>query len=186
MIRFKATARRKEEPSTEGPKSFFHQNWMNCTGCWKRRIAENNGSNSIVPPDIRIIHDGLFKFEGIYNTIFSIHNPAARLNEQGIRKRALPFRIDGFNKLVFTVAVKEVIACRGLLCLKELKGLGFFGRVISADADEFKIPFAVHPVHDDEFGKFRYAGPAPGGPYLSLIHISEPTRQAEISYAVFC
>src|SRR5674476_312022 len=24
------------------------------------------------------------------------------------------------------------------------------------------------------------------GPYLSLIHISEPTRQAEISYAVFC
>src|SRR5665213_3192321 len=23
-------------------------------------------------------------------------------------------------------------------------------------------------------------------PYLSLIHISEPTRQAEISYAVFC
>src|SRR5674476_535356 len=25
-----------------------------------------------------------------------------------------------------------------------------------------------------------------GGPSLSLIHISEPTRQAEISYAVFC
>ena len=24
------------------------------------------------------------------------------------------------------------------------------------------------------------------GPVLSLIHISEPTRQAEISYAVFC
>ena len=24
------------------------------------------------------------------------------------------------------------------------------------------------------------------GVYLSLIHISEPTRQAEISYAVFC
>ena len=24
------------------------------------------------------------------------------------------------------------------------------------------------------------------GSYLSLIHISEPTRQAEISYAVFC
>ena len=24
------------------------------------------------------------------------------------------------------------------------------------------------------------------GPNLSLIHISEPTRQAEISYAVFC
>src|SRR5674476_471272 len=25
-----------------------------------------------------------------------------------------------------------------------------------------------------------------GHPFLSLIHISEPTRQAEISYAVFC
>ena len=25
-----------------------------------------------------------------------------------------------------------------------------------------------------------------GNSYLSLIHISEPTRQAEISYAVFC
>src|SRR5678809_373661 len=29
---------------------------------------------------------------------------------------------------------------------------------------------------DDDFADF----------YLSLIHISEPTRQAEISYAVFC
>ena len=27
---------------------------------------------------------------------------------------------------------------------------------------------------------------ADGSYYLSLIHISEPTRQAEISYAVFC
>src|SRR5665213_4366765 len=33
-----------------------------------------------------------------------------------------------------------------------------------------------------------YGGPGYYGPgyYLSLIHISEPTRQAEISYAVFC
>ena len=28
--------------------------------------------------------------------------------------------------------------------------------------------------------------PQPAGEVLSLIHISEPTRQAEISYAVFC
>ena len=30
------------------------------------------------------------------------------------------------------------------------------------------------------------AGAPAGGKALSLIHISEPTRQAEISYAVFC
>ena len=29
-------------------------------------------------------------------------------------------------------------------------------------------------------------GLKPGAHLLSLIHISEPTRQAEISYAVFC
>ncbi len=82
---------------------------MNCIGCWKRRIVENNGSNLIVPPDIRIIHDGLFKFEGIYNAIFCIHNPAARLNERGVRECALPFGINGLNELVFAVAVKEII-----------------------------------------------------------------------------
>ena len=31
-----------------------------------------------------------------------------------------------------------------------------------------------------------YVGCTHGCKYLSLIHISEPTRQAEISYAVFC
>src|SRR5665213_417685 len=50
--------------------------------------------------------------------------------------------------------------------------------------------------HDDElhFGAEEVrgrvdrevAGALDGFPYLSLIHISEPTRQAEISYAVFC
>src|SRR5674476_834415 len=39
-------------------------------------------------------------------------------------------------------------------------------------------PFLVAPV--------TLAGDLMGAENLSLIHISEPTRQAEISYAVFC
>src|SRR5665213_570014 len=42
---------------------------------------------------------------------------------------------------------------------------------------------ASMPVTDDMLG--RVINPL-GIPILSLIHISEPTRQAEISYAVFC
>ncbi|WP_460379377.1 hypothetical protein [Staphylococcus aureus] len=33
---------------------------------------------------------------------------------------------------------------------------------------------------------FKTAFKLAGDPYLSLIHISEPTRHAQISYAVFC
>ena len=36
----------------------------------------------------------------------------------------------------------------------------------------------MDPYHNPEFTTMEF--------YLSLIHISEPTRQAEISYAVFC
>ena len=39
-------------------------------------------------------------------------------------------------------------------------------------------PIAIQAVLDRYAGYIRY--------FLSLIHISEPTRQAEISYAVFC
>src|SRR5674476_779505 len=40
-----------------------------------------------------------------------------------------------------------------------------------------KWQFKLHEyMTDDNFARY----------YLSLIHISEPTRQAEISYAVFC
>src|SRR5678810_427857 len=45
----------------------------------------------------------------------------------------------------------------------------------------FKVCFIL--LRNDFF--FNFSGPLPGR-YLSLIHISEPTRQAEISYAVFC
>src|SRR5674476_521131 len=50
----------------------------------------------------------------------------------------------------------------------------------------------VEPLHGmiyfaPEASEFYTAlGIPPTAGYLSLIHISEPTRQAEISYAVFC
>ena len=83
--------------------------------------------------------------------------------------------------------------------------LFLFGFVLTARADwrlvgdtaELKIPVVLSPVGDD--GKeFVYVGGLPEVLFkltdgiteyvheLSLIHISEPTRQAEISYAVFC
>ena len=48
----------------------------------------------------------------------------------------------------------------------------------------------VHLIHEELHDELRASGFAIGpgtmGENLSLIHISEPTRQAEISYAVFC
>src|SRR5678810_1309544 len=38
--------------------------------------------------------------------------------------------------------------------------------------------------HESHLDRVQVQGP--GRPGLSLLHISEPTRQAEISYAVFC
>ena len=75
-----------------------------------------------------------------------------------------------------------------------------FGRVLTLDGnvmlterDEFiydemivHVPMAVHKEAKD----ILVIGAGDGGVVreltLSLIHISEPTRQAEMSYAVFC
>src|SRR5665213_2336451 len=50
-------------------------------------------------------------------------------------------------------------------------------RAIFTDDKRFLLIVGPCSIHDLEAGR-DYA--------LSLIHISEPTRQAEISYAVFC
>ena len=54
--------------------------------------------------------------------------------------------------------------------------------------NEGAVPLLIRQKHwmevDDE--KTASPVPSPDGKWLSLIHISEPTRQAEISYAVFC
>src|SRR5674476_861542 len=51
-------------------------------------------------------------------------------------------------------------------------------------------PFGVRGVgavrHQPRRPRQGPRGPHPHVWFLSLIHISEPTRQAEISYAVFC
>src|SRR5678810_597605 len=50
-------------------------------------------------------------------------------------------------------------------------------------------PYYGPAFHDQPIlalGKVRYVGEPVAVVLLSLIHISEPTRQAEISYAVFC
>src|SRR5674476_353623 len=45
----------------------------------------------------------------------------------------------------------------------------------------------VHTYSNAEMGfSYRHCGVPDDVIFLSLIHISEPTRQAEISYAVFC
>src|SRR5665213_3780978 len=66
----------------------------------------------------------------------------------------------------------------------ELAGPWTFRRVTRADAPaEPWLPATVPGcVHTDLFTNGKIGDPF----YLSLIHISEPTRQAEISYAVFC
>src|SRR5678809_1193910 len=52
------------------------------------------------------------------------------------------------------------------------------------------VIFRVHDHMHSQRPDFLYVGLARAlgldSKYLSLIHISEPTRQAEISYAVFC
>ena len=64
---------------------------------------------------------------------------------------------------------------------------GAYGNIGSEEADRFCISRLLPERLKDQFcfrteraiGCLDYIG-------LSLIHISEPTRQAEISYAVFC
>src|SRR5674476_1257950 len=57
---------------------------------------------------------------------------------------------------------------------KEINGLFSEVKKYTDECKEMEIP--IDPEKVREFEEI----------YLSLIHISEPTRQAEISYAVFC
>src|SRR5665213_1114715 len=55
------------------------------------------------------------------------------------------------------------------------------------------LPVQSRSTGENDRNVARFGGPrrvwgtaSPSQKWLSLIHISEPTRQAEISYAVFC
>src|SRR5678809_1034306 len=59
--------------------------------------------------------------------------------------------------------------------------------LIAETRDGRAIKLEGNPDHPLNHGALCARGQAGlQGLYLSLIHISEPTRQAEISYAVFC
>src|SRR5674476_1503804 len=60
---------------------------------------------------------------------------------------------------------------------------GFFREAISRSPAQLRAALEAHPFEVIE-PKYSYIAFLTGAP-LSLIHISEPTRQAEISYAVF-
>src|SRR5665213_3345514 len=71
---------------------------------------------------------------------------------------------------------------------------GMYVVFINVD-DQYGSPASMQSweqLYDYLTGSLHFAakasleGVSRGGLYLSLIHISEPTRQAEISYAVFC
>src|SRR5678810_1195439 len=64
------------------------------------------------------------------------------------------------------------------------------GSIDTTNKDCFRSPLALTGSFASANWVFQFAvrSPTQGGAAdgLSLIHISEPTRQAEISYAVFC
>ena len=76
-----------------------------------------------------------------------------------------------------------------LFCVNNIK----FGTKCFVKVEQFVLPFIGNGSLKLDTNKGDY-GNNPTGVlaedsqviYLSLIHISEPTRQAEISYAVFC
>ena len=57
-----------------------------------------------------------------------------------------------------------------------------FGLLLASCTDEDTL--GSPSTGNDDKTAFQFSVNMPE--YLSLIHISEPTRQAEISYAVFC
>ena len=57
----------------------------------------------------------------------------------------------------------------------------FSGEPVASNED-FELYIELTEINGFKFLNIKLLGPF----NLSLIHISEPTRQAEISYAVFC
>src|SRR5678810_1064647 len=72
----------------------------------------------------------------------------------------------------------------GLLALGGRRAMGEGGYGGTPVAEVLPVDFAVGPdTKGDFFKELKVDVTVPG---LSLIHISEPTRQAETAYAVFC
>ena len=117
-------------------------------------------------------NDGFFYLQRIYNTLPGIYNFATGLYQDGIGQGALPVGIYRFNKLVLVICIKNIIGIRSLLLLQELQRSFLFCRIISTNAHEFKISFAVHPVYGYKFREFRNTGAAPGSPDIDQAQLS--------------
>src|SRR5665213_3964412 len=84
---------------------------------------------------------------------------------------------DYFRQLTFGASVEATRAFAGNTAQKN--DIAFSGNI-----GYYPTPY-INFTLEGQGGKLA-GSPAAATLYLSLIHISEPTRQAEISYAVFC
>ena len=89
------------------------------------------------------------------------------------------------------------VSCNAVLALRGLPqhsyedycrfvGNGIMRLVERALPEALRTPYTVDAVRRDFVAYYLAHIDEHTLPYLSLIHISEPTRQAENSYAVFC
>src|SRR5674476_790998 len=92
-----------------------------------------------------------------------------------------PFQIrgDAMHKTLTALAVAATFTIAAVAAPQQAEARG--GRVAAGIIGGLAAGAIIGGIASQQ----GYYG-GPGYYYLSLIHISEPTRQAEISYAVFC
>src|SRR5665213_1035835 len=133
------------------------------------------------------------KFKDKAGSPFSINDPSKYLSQRAISRRAKQnIAIDETDLPVNPSYIDSIRTIPNVTVLDESK---WFNQVCIATSD----PVAIQKINQFSFvittaPVKRLASTLTGNrtgridnnKFLSLIHISEPTRQAEISYAVFC
>ena len=90
-----------------------------------------------------------------------------------------------FIELIIVISVITVLSTGAFIILENVLDSSRHSTAenqvssISTAIAQYKFETGLYPSSLEELTK-------PKGKYLSLIHISEPTRQEAISYAVFC
>src|SRR5674476_241714 len=97
-----------------------------------------------------------------------------RIESTPVAQREVAMQLSPVSKYTLGALAALVLGGYGLACAPSGKSEHSVGLLAGDAATRVYVP----PGSYDEYYSFLSG--------LSLIHISEPTRQAEISYAVFC
>ena len=146
------------------------------------RISELVRTNRYLTPDEQAAYDKENEQDALRNAVYDDYNDVKAAHPDEI----VLYQVGDFFELYGEDARVVADDLSLELTLRNLEGVGRVTMCGFPAKDLEKYVEKLREKHDVTISRIGDSGHEHTAYTLSLIHISEPTRQAEISYAVFC